>query len=119
MLTRQQASENRDRYSDNEVSSIQRVPDAPVSTCGVDVDTGSYANVGRRLTDGQVPPQTLAADARVRGRSARRRAGQFGRRPYVLKLRYKLPDEDGSRLVEATTPAREFVRPQPPSADFA
>lgn len=49
--------ENRERYSDNEVSGVQRVADAPVSTFGVDVDTGSYANVRRMLIDGSLPPQ--------------------------------------------------------------
>ncbi|MEO8082425.1 MAG: von Willebrand factor type A domain-containing protein [Ardenticatenales bacterium] len=35
---------------------FQRIADAPLSTFGIDVDTASYANVRRFLTDGQLPP---------------------------------------------------------------
>ncbi|MEA3038925.1 MAG: Ca-activated chloride channel [Sphingomonadales bacterium] len=48
--------ENRERYEANPVSTIQAVADAPVSTFAVDVDTGSYANVRRMLTAGEMPP---------------------------------------------------------------
>jgi Ca-activated chloride channel family protein len=48
--------ENRERYEANPVSTIQSVADAPVSTFAVDVDTGSYANVRRMLTGGEMPP---------------------------------------------------------------
>src|SRR5690606_25875991 len=47
---------NRERYAGEEVSGVLAVADAPVSTFSVDVDTGSYANVRRFLTDGQMPP---------------------------------------------------------------
>jgi len=49
--------EDRERYAGEEVAQVQAVADAPVSTFGVDVDTGSYANVRRMLTQGQLPPQ--------------------------------------------------------------
>ncbi len=49
--------ENRERYDGEEVAAVQAVADAPVSTFSVDVDTGSYANVRRMLTQGQMPPQ--------------------------------------------------------------
>jgi Ca-activated chloride channel family protein len=48
---------NRERYAGEDVAQVQAVADAPVSTFGVDVDTGSYANVRRMLTQGQMPPQ--------------------------------------------------------------
>ncbi|MFL6856825.1 MAG: vWA domain-containing protein [Allosphingosinicella sp.] len=48
--------ENRERYAANAVSTVQAVADAPVSTFAVDVDTGSYANVRRMLTAGEMPP---------------------------------------------------------------
>jgi Ca-activated chloride channel family protein len=48
--------DNRERYEKNPVASIQAVADVPVSTFSVDVDTGSYANVRRMLTAGQMPP---------------------------------------------------------------
>lgn len=35
---------------------VQAVAEAPVSTFGIDVDTGSYANVRRLLNEGQLPP---------------------------------------------------------------
>ena len=50
-------AEDRERYAGEEVAAVQSVADAPVSTFGVDVDTGSYANVRRMLTQGQMPPQ--------------------------------------------------------------
>jgi Ca-activated chloride channel homolog len=48
--------ENRERYDGKEVASIHAVANEPVSTFSVDVDTGSYANVRRFLTQGQMPP---------------------------------------------------------------
>jgi Ca-activated chloride channel family protein len=38
------------------VATVQAVADVPVSTFSVDVDTGSYANVRRLLTSGEMPP---------------------------------------------------------------
>lgn len=49
-------AEDRERYAGKEVASIKAVADEPVSTFSVDVDTGSYANVRRFLTQGQLPP---------------------------------------------------------------
>jgi Ca-activated chloride channel homolog len=48
--------QNRERYDGKGVASIKAVADEPVSTFSVDVDTGSYANVRRFLTQGQMPP---------------------------------------------------------------
>ncbi len=48
--------ESRERYTGKEVASIKSVAAEPVSTFSVDVDTGSYANVRRYLTQGQMPP---------------------------------------------------------------
>ena len=48
---------NPERYAGKEVATVQAVADAPVSTFSVDVDTGSYANVRRMLTAGNLPPQ--------------------------------------------------------------
>lgn len=48
--------ENRERYEGKDVASIKAVAQEPVSTFSVDVDTGSYANVRRFLTQGQLPP---------------------------------------------------------------
>jgi Ca-activated chloride channel homolog len=52
----QRQIENRERYEGKDVAAINSVADAPVSTFSVDVDTGSYANVRRFLTLGQMPP---------------------------------------------------------------
>ena len=49
--------ENRERYAGEAVAPVQAVADAPVSTFGVDVDTGSYANVRRMLAAGELPPR--------------------------------------------------------------
>ena len=47
---------NTERYDGKQVASIHTVAQDPVSTFSVDVDTGSYANVRRFLTQGQMPP---------------------------------------------------------------
>jgi Ca-activated chloride channel family protein len=52
-----QSRENRERYAGEAVATVQSVAEAPVSTFSIDVDTGSYANVRRMLTQGQMPPQ--------------------------------------------------------------
>jgi Ca-activated chloride channel homolog len=51
-----QPPEDRERYTAQAVASIKSVANEPVSTFSVDVDTGSYANVRRFLTQGQMPP---------------------------------------------------------------
>jgi Ca-activated chloride channel homolog len=53
----QTRGEDRERYAGEEVAAVQAVADQPVSTFGVDVDTGSYANVRRFLGEGRMPPQ--------------------------------------------------------------
>ncbi len=47
---------DRERYSGRDVANIMAVSENPVSTFSVDVDTGSYANVRRFLSQGQMPP---------------------------------------------------------------
>jgi Ca-activated chloride channel family protein len=49
--------EDRERYAGEQVASIKSVAQEPVSTFSVDVDTGSYANVRRFLTQGQQVPE--------------------------------------------------------------
>lgn len=49
--------QNGERYDGEDISAIQLVSEAPVSTFSVDVDTGAYANVRRFLSKGQLPPQ--------------------------------------------------------------
>jgi len=49
--------ENRERYAGEAVAAVRSVVETPVSTFGVDVDTGSYSNVRRMLNAGQMPPQ--------------------------------------------------------------
>ena len=49
--------EERERYTGKDVASIHAVARDPVSTFSIDVDTGSYANVRRFLTQGQTPPE--------------------------------------------------------------
>jgi Ca-activated chloride channel family protein len=53
----QPPAENRERYAGEAVATVQSVAEAPVSTFSIDVDTGSYSNVRRMLTGGQMPPQ--------------------------------------------------------------
>jgi Ca-activated chloride channel homolog len=48
--------EDRERYQALQANPVKRVAEEPVSTFSVDVDTGSYANVRRFLTQGRMPP---------------------------------------------------------------
>ena len=50
--------QNTERYDGKAVASILSVASAPVSTFSIDVDTGSYANVRRFLTKGNLPPES-------------------------------------------------------------
>ncbi len=50
-------AEDRERYAGKDVAGIFAVAQQPVSTFSIDVDTGSYANVRRFLTQGQTPPE--------------------------------------------------------------
>jgi Ca-activated chloride channel family protein len=52
----QPVAADREAYAGLPVSEIRRVADAPVSTFGVDVDTGSYANMRRMIGEGRLPP---------------------------------------------------------------
>jgi len=47
---------NTEAYDHVEESRFHRVDAAPLSTFSIDVDTASYANVRRLLTDGMLPP---------------------------------------------------------------
>ncbi|HJU38399.1 MAG TPA: VWA domain-containing protein, partial [Tahibacter sp.] len=49
-------AENTERYQDHADNPVHRTTENPVSTFSIDVDTGSYANVRRMLTGGQLPP---------------------------------------------------------------
>ncbi|MDR1888579.1 MAG: VWA domain-containing protein, partial [Zoogloeaceae bacterium] len=48
---------NRERYGSHGDNPVKLVAQEPVSTFSVDVDTGSYANVRRMLSHGQLPPK--------------------------------------------------------------
>ncbi len=47
---------NRENYAHYRDNPVQVVADHPVSTFGLDVDTGSYTNVRRMIEHGQLPP---------------------------------------------------------------
>lgn len=51
------ADPGREQYEGEEVSPVKIARSEPVSTFSVDVDTASYANTRRFLTDGQTPPK--------------------------------------------------------------
>ncbi|MDY6993579.1 MAG: von Willebrand factor type A domain-containing protein, partial [Pseudomonadota bacterium] len=47
---------NTERYAHFADNPLKRAQQQPLSTFSIDVDTGSYANVRRWLTSGQLPP---------------------------------------------------------------
>lgn len=50
------ATQDRERYGAIDENGVRQVAQAPVSTFGIDVDTGSYSNVRRMLNAGRLPP---------------------------------------------------------------
>ncbi|TCS41616.1 vWA domain-containing protein [Reinekea marinisedimentorum] len=48
--------ENRENYAEQQISPVKITLDEPVSTFSIDVDTASYTNARRFLTQGQLPP---------------------------------------------------------------
>ncbi|HEX6827430.1 MAG TPA: VWA domain-containing protein [Burkholderiales bacterium] len=48
---------DREVYGHHDDNPVKRVAEHPVSTFGVDVDTGAYANVRRMLLAGRLPPR--------------------------------------------------------------
>lgn len=48
--------QNTEKYQHLEQNPVQTVATSPISTFSVDVDTGSYANTRRFLSDGHLPP---------------------------------------------------------------
>jgi Ca-activated chloride channel family protein len=48
--------ENTERYAHQADNPVHQTRENPVSTFSIDVDTGSYANVRRMLTGGELPP---------------------------------------------------------------
>ena len=53
----QPPQENREKYAALSDNPVKRVQDEPVSTFSLDVDTGSYSNVRRFLSQGRLPPR--------------------------------------------------------------
>jgi len=47
---------NTENYTHRDANPVQLVTEQPVSTFSIDVDTGSYTNVRRMLSAGQLPP---------------------------------------------------------------
>ncbi len=52
---------NTEAYDHIEENRFRRVDADPLSTFSIDVDTASYANVRRFLTDGGLPPPARCA----------------------------------------------------------
>ena len=51
------AEPNTEKYAEFEDNRVVRTAEQPVSTFSIDVDTGSYSNVRRMLSYGQLPPK--------------------------------------------------------------
>ncbi|MDR1227468.1 MAG: VWA domain-containing protein [Azoarcus sp.] len=56
-VIQQQPEPGDERYGKIDDNPVKLVAEEPVSTFSIDVDTGSYANVRRMLTHGQLPPR--------------------------------------------------------------
>ena len=56
LLIQNDYSHNTENYFHNPENEVMSVAQHPVSTFSIDVDTGSYSNTRRMLTQGQLPP---------------------------------------------------------------
>ncbi len=112
--------QDRERYENNDVATVQSVANAPVSTFGVDVDTGSYANVRRFLNEGRVPP----ADA-VRTEEMINYFRYDYPRPAGRKVPFSVttnvtatPWNEGSRLMRVGLRGYDVARDERPAANL-
>src|SRR5687768_16337929 len=83
---RSSADFNTETYDNIDEGGIRRVVDHPLSTFSIDVDTASYANVRRFLTDGSLPP-----------------AGAVRIEELINYFRFDYPQPDGDDPFSVTT----------------
>jgi Ca-activated chloride channel homolog len=83
---RSTADFNTETYDHIDEGGLRRVADDPLSTFSVDVDTASYANVRRFLTDGSLPP-----------------AGAVRIEELINYFRFDYPQPDGDDPFSVTT----------------
>ena len=77
---------NTETYDHIDEGGLRRVADNPLSTFSIDVDTASYANVRRFLTDGSLPP-----------------AGAVRIEELINYFRFDYPQPDGDDPFSVTT----------------
>jgi Ca-activated chloride channel family protein len=104
-------------YSHIQDNGFVRVADDPRSTFGVDVDTASYANVRRFLTDGQRPPADAVRIEELVNYFRYDYAGPTDGRPFAVHLdAATCPWAPEHRLVRIALKGREVpAAERPPS----
>ena len=110
---------NTEAYSFQKDNDYLRVADQPLSTFSVDVDTASYANVRRFLTQGQRPPADAVRIEELVNYFPYRYAPPTGNVPFAAHLEVaSAPWAPEHRLVRIGLKGREVSDAQRPAANL-
>jgi len=110
---------NNEAYAFRKDNDYQRVVDHPLSTFSVDVDTASYANVRRFLTQGQRPPADAVRIEELVNYFPYRYAPPTGNVPFAAHLEVaSAPWASEHRLVRIGLKGREVSDAQRPAANL-
>lgn len=100
-----------DRYARVEPGRFQSTSEQPHSTFGADVDTASYANVRRFLSEGQLPPRDAVRVEEMMNYFHPDYTGPRGRAPLSITTEVgPAPWNPANRLVLIGVKARDVVR---------
>ena len=110
---------NTEAYASRKDNDYLRVADHPLSTFSVDVDTASYANVRRFLTQGQRPPADAVRIEELVNYFPYRYAPPTGNVPFAAHLEVaSAPWAPDHRLVRIGLKGREVSDAQRPAANL-
>jgi len=110
---------NNEAYALRKDNDYQRVTDHPLSTFSVDVDTASYANVRRFLTQGQRPPTDAVRIEEMVNYFPYRYAPPTDHVPFAAHLEVaSAPWAPAHRLVRIGLKGREVTEAQRPAANL-
>ena len=118
-LPSEREKSNTEAYAFRKDNDYLRVVDQPLSTFSVDVDTASYANVRRFLTQGQRPPADAVRIEELVNYFPYRYAPPTGNVPFAAHLEVaSAPWAPEHRLVRIGLKGREISDAQRPAANL-
>ncbi|MFA7504224.1 MAG: VWA domain-containing protein [Burkholderiaceae bacterium] len=110
---------DRERYQSFESSPVRRVSEAPVSTFGIDVDTGSYSNVRRMLVAGRLPPKDAVRVEEMINYFPYDYAGPSEDQPFAVHAEMvDSPWREGARLLRIGIKGEDRAREDLPPANL-